>query len=229
MADRPLPQQNLKQQRERTIQLLCDGFAQDRLELADFEARLDVANRAATVADLDALTSDLPAVRTAAPAAARGAVERGSRAARNAVQDSRTLIAVMGGVERRGPWKPSRKTFALAVMGGVSLDFRDVEMPAGQTEVHLFCFMGGAEIIVPPGLAVDATGVAIMGGFEHASAPGSPGPDTPVLRIDGLCIMGGVEIAVRERGESERDARLRQRQEKKTLRERARQQRPGAE
>jgi predicted membrane protein len=54
-------------------------------------------------------------------------------------------------------------------MGGAELDFREVDLPPGETEVFIICMMGGAEIIVPPDLAVDASGIAIMGGFEHAA------------------------------------------------------------
>jgi hypothetical protein len=45
----------LQQQRDRTVRLLCDGFAHDHLELADFETRLDAANRARTATELAAL------------------------------------------------------------------------------------------------------------------------------------------------------------------------------
>jgi hypothetical protein len=225
MTEGPVPAVGLKQRRERTIQLLCEHFAQDRLDLADFEARLDIANRAGSVTELDVLLQDLPVARPAVtpvqPAAE--ALARGGRAVRDAVRDSRTLLALMGGVERRGHWTPARKNIVIAIMGGADLDFREVELPSGETEVFIFCMMGGAEIIVPPGLAVDASGIAIMGGFAHASAPARPDPDTPVLRIHGLCIMGGVDIMVRHVGESAKDARLREREERKALRDRSRQ------
>ena len=54
--------------------------------------------------------------------------------------------------------------------------------------------MGGAEIIVPPGVRVETDGVAIMGGFEATAGDADAlGSDVPTVRISGLCIMGGVE------------------------------------
>jgi hypothetical protein len=100
-------------------------------------------------------------------------------------------------------------------------------LPPGQTEFFIFCVMGGAEIIVPPDLAVDASGIAIMGGFQHASAARQANPDAAVLRINGLCLMGGVEILVRYPGESAHDARERQRNERRALREERRRLRGG--
>jgi len=222
MTERQVPQTTIREQRERTITLLCEHFAADRLELEDFEARLDRAHRAASPADLDALLADLPAP-TAAPrpaTPARDALARGGRAVSEAIRDSRTFLAFMGGVERRGAWVPARKNIVVAVMGGVELDFRDVDLPAGVTEVHLVCFMGGASIIVPHGLAVDSGGtIAIMGGVEHGTAFRQSDPDSPVLRINGVCIMGGLEITVRQPGESARDARRREKEERRLQRE----------
>jgi hypothetical protein len=74
--------------------------------------------------------------------------------------------------------------------------------------------MGGINIVVPPGLAVQMHGSAIMGGFADINrAPANPDPDTPLLRVRGLTMMGGVNVDMRLPGESERGARKRQRRE----------------
>jgi hypothetical protein len=229
--DRPVPRLSLNEERERTIAALCEHFAADRLELPDFEARLDSANRAGTHTELRALLEDLPALRPAAAVPARGgltdAAARGGRAMGEAVRETRTLVAFMGGVERRGRWKPARRNIVVAVMGEAELDFREVDLPPGETQVALFCLMGEAEIIVPPGLAVDASGMAIMGKFEHASPAGASNPDAPVLKITGVTIMGSVEIVEREPGETARDAKRRRKEEERERRHRDRPERPG--
>src|SRR5688500_6174018 len=120
MADN-LPQTTLKQRREQTIVLLCEHFAQDRLEIEEFESRLDRAHRAATVADRDALLHALPAAPPSAPQASgrdatRDALSRRTRAVADAVRDSRTLLAVMGGVERKGRWTPARRNVVIVIM-----------------------------------------------------------------------------------------------------------------
>jgi hypothetical protein len=230
MSELPAPQkQTLKQQREQTIVLLCEHFAQDRLDVEDFEARLDRAHRATTPVELTTLLEDLPAPAEAAPAQtpARDALKRGSQALAEAVQDTRTLLALMGGVERKGRWTPARRNIVVALMGGAGLDFRDVVLPPGRTEVIVVCMMGGVEIIVPPTLAVDASGIAIMGGFEHTATQVPNDPHVPVLRINGVAIMGGVEIQVRLPGESTKEARAREREEKRLQRDERRRLRDG--
>jgi hypothetical protein len=203
----------IQAQREKTITALCDHFSSDRLTVEEFERRLDVANRALTLPELASLLVDLPAAQTAvapAPAAAPPLAH---------ARDQQTLVAVMGGVERRGRWQPAKKTLVVTMMGGAALDFREVNLPAGETEVTVICVMGGAEIIVPPGMQVDAGGIAIMGGFEHMHhTPTAGNPDAPLLRINGFVMMGGVEVQVRLPGETPKDVRHRLREEQRRLR-----------
>lgn len=223
--DRPVPQVQLKERRERAIERLCEAFARDHIELAELETRIDLAHRATRPSELDALLVDLPA-----PAAASAPVPSGEAASgrlREAVRDSRTLVAFMGGVERRGNWSPGRRNVVIAFMGGADLDFRDVDLPPGETDVFILAMMGGVDIVVPPDMLVDASGVAIMGGFGHSSAPRDPAPDARVLRINGFCFMGGVDISVRRRGETAKDARVREKEEQRRLREEQRRLRGG--
>jgi hypothetical protein len=87
------------------------------------------------------------------------------------------------------------------------------------TEVHIFSLMGGVNVVVPPTLAVEMEGAAIMGGFEQTErAPAQLDPERPLLRVTGFALMGGVQIETRLPGESEQDARRRRRRERKELR-----------
>jgi hypothetical protein len=94
-------------------------------------------------------------------------------------------------------------------MGGGTFDFREVELPPGVTELQLICVMGGAEVIVPPGMHVETSGFAIMGGFAdyRDSTAGERKADEPLLRITGFALMGGVDLKTREPGEGRRRRR----------------------
>ena len=62
--------------------------------------------------------------------------------------------------------------------------------------------MGGIKIIVPPDIHVSVKGIGIMGGFSPARRT-APAPDAPRLHIDGIALMGGVEIKVLSHGEED--------------------------
>ena len=205
--------------RDDTIQALSAAFAQDEISVEEFERRVDIAHRASAPAELDALLSDL---KVSLPVPAKSAPTPAPRTPAAAlpaeIREHQTLVAIMGGVERKGAWVPARRNQLFAMMGGMELDFREARLGPGVTEVTVVCCMGGIEIIVPPGLNVDANGVAIMGGFGHAMPVAVSSPDAPVLRINGFVLMGGVDITVRIPGETAKDARKRARSERKQLR-----------
>lgn len=210
--------------REKIIARLSDHFAKDDLDMDEFERRLTLAHRAETVAEIDALVADLPAAGAAAPAPTTALVPKpkpdpAPLVRADAVRERQTLVAVMGGVQRQGAWTAARHTRVVCIMGGAILDFREARLPPGTTEVTVFAMMGGAQIIVPPGLAVEMDGSAFMGGFEHLErAPTEVNPERPILRVSGFVLMGGVAVETRLPGEGERDARRRRRRERKQLR-----------
>jgi hypothetical protein len=203
----------LRERREQVIALLSDAFARDLVDVDEFERRLSVAHSTEQLAELEKLVADLAG---AAPSTAL--VPAPPSVSPDRVRDSATVMAIMGGAMREGNWVPARKTKIWALMGGVELDFREAQFAAGVTEINIRAMMGGVHIVVPPNLAVEMDGSAIMGGFDSsARAPAHLDPERPLLRVTGLAMMGGVHIETRLPGESERDAHRRRRSERKAL------------
>jgi len=185
--------QRAREVRDRTIARLSDGFAHDLL---------DVEEIAALAADLPG-ASEVPVPASAPQAALIPAAEAEPR---------RTVVAIMGGVDRRGAWTMPRALRVVTMMGGARLDLREARFPPGPVDIEVFAFMGGTEIIVPPGLAVQTHGTAIMGGFQEVNrAPAHPDPDAPLLRVHGMAMMGGVDIKMRLPGEDDDDHEARRR------------------
>jgi hypothetical protein len=214
MSDNPIqPPVPLKRDREQTVKLLIDHYAADNLTVDEFESRLDQAYLTTTQEGLAALLSGLPVLASTSEVAHAPPV---ATVPADQVKDFGVQIAIMGGSERKGSWTPPRKLYSLALMGGAGLDFREARMPPGETVVNVLTVMGGVEILVPPGLAVETHGLGIMGGFEAVDQAGDyTDPDAPRLVIRGMAIMGGVEITVRLPGETAKDARQRRKLERK--------------
>ena len=211
--------QPLNHTRQNTVDALCEHFANDVMSIEEFERRVDVANKADTVEEIKALLRDMPGGDLPAPTgpATVPAPQRefGVTAAAH-VKENAFVVACLGGASRKGRWTPARKNYAIAVMGGTELDFREAQFGPGMTELQVFAVMGGVEIIVPPGLTVECQGMALLGGFDHLSDTTQPDSiDGPVLRITGLAVMGGVDVTVRHPGETAREARRRRKLERK--------------
>ncbi len=205
--------------RQEAIDALCEHFANDVLSVEEFERRVDKAHKAESLDEIKQLLADLPSgdLPVRQEDVGRTAVQRPQPSVpASRVKERGFMLAVLGGTVRKGRWIPARQNYAFSVMGGMTLDFREALLPPGVTEVWVFTAMGGADIIVPPGLPVECDGMAILGGFDHRDdAMVSADPNAPILRIHGLAVMGGVDVTVRYPGETNREARRRRRIERK--------------
>ena len=188
--------------RERVVQDLQDHFAQDRLTLPEFERRVELAYRADSSDALRALTQDLAPLVPAPLPQVPARPASGSSVATGVSTRTKTFFALMSGVVRRGKWVVPARMRAIAWMGGIGLDLREAVLTAPVTDIYVFTLMGGVEIIVPPNVRLETDGFAIMGGFEdQLKEPVSGDANTPLVRVHGLAIMGGVEARVASSGE----------------------------
>lgn len=179
--------------RDRAASVLNEAMAQGRLTAEEHSDRLDAIYAAKTHADIVPVLDDLPGVSAAvAPAADPGAALPGATGSR--------LVAVFGGISRKGRWHPEPLTRILTVFGGAELDLREAVLPGREITIDAVAVFGGVTITVPPEMRVIDTGSAIMGGREIAGdSAESAAPDAPVLRITGTCVCGGVEVKRRLR------------------------------
>jgi len=110
--------------------------------------------------------------------------------------DDFRLATIFGGREFDSRATALRSASALAVMGGVELDLRAATLdPAGAT-LDVTAVMGGIEITLPPGWAVDVENHGKMGGVDTrvTDSAGLPA-DAPTLHVTTNAWFGGVEIS----------------------------------
>lgn len=202
-------------EREAVISALGDAYAADRIELEELELRMARVYRATTRSALADVMADLsPRSAVAAPAPATERVVAPSATAMvsarayeygmatlarpEIVPARQALVALMGGVTRKGAWVVPTTLRVIAVMGGVDLDLREAQFGEGVTEIEIFALMGGVDILVPTGVRVETTGMGIMGGFAVSGSDADPGPDAPVLRISGVATMASVDAKLKK-------------------------------
>jgi hypothetical protein len=185
--------------RERVIQTLCAHFAHDNLNTQELELRFEHAYQAQTSVELRALVAGLPALPAEALTSSPlyGVAPRGQPEP----EEKRHLV-VMSNVTKRGQWTPARETKVTCVMGSAKFDLRDANILEGVTHFDVKILMGEVELIVPPGMRVEADGFAIMGEFDDAHSADLADPNAPVIRVTGTVVMGAARIKTRLPGES---------------------------
>lgn len=182
-------------EREAVAEQLRVAAGEGRLDMEELSDRLEAAFAARTYADLVPLTRDLPDHGDApAPAVAPAQHHRiGGR------PGSRWSFALMSGSSRKGRWVVPERYTAVAVMGGVDLDLRDALLEKRDVTIWCWAWMGGIDVKVPEDVAVDVSGLALMGAFDDVGGCSTPSPDAPVVRIKGFALMGGVDVRRRRR------------------------------
>ncbi|NXY99532.1 DUF1707 and DUF2154 domain-containing protein [Streptomyces sp. BR123] len=201
----PLPELRASDaDRERVVERLRDAVAEGRLDMEEFEERLEAAYTSRTYAELEPLTKDLPAPGGApagVPFPVAGAGDDPMWSARVGVgtpeRASGTGVAVMSGFERKGGWTVPPRFDAVAFWGGGQLDLREAYFSQREVVINCVAIMGGVEIVVPPGVELDVRGVGIMGGFDQKGTAGPPAPGAPRVVVTGLAFWGGVEVKVK--------------------------------
>jgi hypothetical protein len=180
--------------RERAASVLNEALAEGRLTAEEHSERLDSIYAAKTHAELVPLLDDLPAVSgTQSPTPMPGAAAPVSQ------RDGR-IIAIFGGASRKGAWRVPATSTVVTVFGGADIDLRDAILPGREITIKAVSVFGGLSITVPPDMRVIDSGVAIFGGRDvSGNSAESERPDSPVLRLEGACVFGGIAVKHKNR------------------------------
>lgn len=188
--------------RDQMVEILRDAAADGRLDADELEERLERALTARTFADLEPLTEDLPvaaprppAVRAPAPSAtALPAVPEAGEAVKWQTSGVRLV--------REGAWAVP-PVIELETHGGTArLDYTVARLPeGGHSTLRIATHGGRVQLTVPPGVAVDLSGIATFGGRvrDNASRHAVPGAVTHVITVTGATHGGSVRVEASEK------------------------------
>lgn len=171
--------------RDEAIARLAEHYAQNHLETAEYERRVERAENATTTAELDDALAGLP------PLEEQALVPR-----ERAGQLTSTVRALLSTATHRGKWKVPSRVVVNATLGAVELDLVDADI-AGEVEIEVKALLGSVRIVVPEDLAVSVSGRAVLGSFDHLSQDAARGRDRRSVRITGSCLLGSVEVVVK--------------------------------
>jgi DUF1707 SHOCT-like domain len=167
-------------ERDQAAARLQAAFAEGRLNDTEFDERMRAALTARTRTDLAGLMDDLPSESPAAaavPARAPG----------------RFAVTFKSSIRRAGRWRVPERLNAVAYKGGCTLDMRAAELTAPVTTIRAVAYKSRIEVLVPPGVRVEA------GGMGVSTGPSAPGElvhaGSPVLHIRGFAYKGTIEVA----------------------------------
>jgi hypothetical protein len=180
--------------RDRAASVLNEALAEGRLTAEEHSDRLDSIYAAKTQADLVPMLEDLPA-----PATSASPVPVPSTAPEKSYHGG-PIVAIFGGAVRKGRWRVPPSSTVVTVFGGADIDLRDAILPGREVIIRAVSVFGAMTIRVPPEMHVIDSGVAIFGGRDiSGESSESEGPNAPLLRIQGVCVFGGMSVRHKRR------------------------------
>jgi hypothetical protein len=92
----------------------------------------------------------------------------------------------------QGPWRPGKRVWTVALVGGSEVDFRQAQLDEGITNVTSLVIFGTSKIVVLPEMPATLTGPAILGTKRTRRSGGKDIPPVTAkgLRIGSFTLLG---------------------------------------
>jgi hypothetical protein len=183
-------------EREDVAEKLREAAGEGRLSYGELEERLETVYASKTYGELVQLTADLPnglAVPTAATAPT-------THYAPNVPATAPVMTVFLSEQKRMGPWLPPQRQEVNAVLGDVTLDYTEAQLPYDEIFIEVKSILADVKIRVPQNAIVHLDSNPILGSVAEQSATfaaGTPEP-TPgppkIFHIHGTAILGEIKI-----------------------------------
>ncbi|TDB80107.1 DUF1707 domain-containing protein [Actinomadura sp. KC216] len=169
--------------RDEMLVRLHTAFAVGRLSEAELDERIDRVLAARTHGQLWAVAADLPSEDA-----------RVAPAGSTLAPAGRLQVAYKGSLKRAGRWRLPERCTVVVYKGTGLIDLRGAELDAQVTELRVIAYKSTVEIVVPPGVRVEAGGMGVC-----AEVHGTPSAGAPVVNIRGFAYKGAIEVKDRIR------------------------------
>jgi Domain of unknown function (DUF1707)/Cell wall-active antibiotics response 4TMS YvqF len=164
--------------REAVAARLNEAVGDGRLTLQEFSQRLDRAYAARTHGELAPLTADLPAID---PARELGRLRR-------------VMLGIFWDSRRAGPQPLEDEITAIALLGDAVIDLRQAKATSKEITIRAYALLNDVDVIVPEGVAVELSGVAVVGDNRNMAKPVPRSTSRFVVKIHGHALLGDVQV-----------------------------------
>lgn len=185
-------------ERERAAELLRDAMTSGRLSVDELDERMQRVFAATTREELERLVDDVLVPAEDNHPLASGPTALTARQARLPVREGSDgtgrILSIFSGSERKGRWRVAASCSVVNVFGGSEIDLSEAELAADCVELKVVSVFGGAQVIVPPGLNVEISDVAVLAGNEIDVGDERPDPGGPTVRLRLISILSGTKV-----------------------------------
>jgi hypothetical protein len=186
-------------EREEVADVLRDAAGEGRLSYTELEERLETLYASKTYGDLVELTADLPnGPRAPQP---QDAPVHPPAGAGPLVQAGPVINVFLSDQKRLGNWLVPQRQEVHAVLGDVTLDYTEAQIPYDDVEIDVKSILADVKIRVPQNAIVLLDSNPVLGSISEQEAglkavpdPNSPAAPPKRFHIRGTAILGEIKI-----------------------------------
>ncbi|WP_158970677.1 DUF1707 and DUF2154 domain-containing protein [Paraglaciecola sp. L3A3] len=190
LEDRPI-----EKVREEVIDTLIYNYSHGVISDQAFERRLDQAMASSNHQDIVELAQDLETPKDNQYAAEKERQFNINYATSHSNSPD-TIVNILGGTTRSGQWTVPSEIRIFSILGGSEIDFTDAIFTTPNVTVKIFCLLGGDNIYIPENVNVVSKAFCILAGMDN-TAPSIASRQAPTITIEGIVILGGLDIKIK--------------------------------
>ena len=181
--------------RDKIIRRLETAYADNKLELDEYERRLELAYRAEYMEDLEVLVHDFPALQQPMDRE----IDQGFSAA-----DDTVKVALIGDQHLSPEDFYKGRIQTLSILGDVNIDIRRFRNSRDPIRIMIHSFIGDTRIIIPRGMKVKNRLKSLLGDYELVRNDEQSPQEEGLEESKDACILEGFsllgDISIREEG-----------------------------
>lgn len=180
-------------EREEVADLIREAAGEGRLTFTELEERLESVYASRTHGELVELTADLPG----GPSASTSSGVVASAPSGYVEQSNPTINVFLSDHKRTGNWLAPQRQDVHAVLGDVTLDYTEAQVPYEEIFLDIKSILADVKIRVPQNAIVHLDGQPILGSVTEQ---GSYDPNVPmvgkpkIFHIKGTAILGEIKV-----------------------------------
>lgn len=167
--------------RKKVIDMLNSAFSTGDLELEEYERRIELAEKAKTINQLEEIIKDFPE-------------ELNKSINSSDIADKKDVVFTIIGDREVSVEDNSNKINAITVIGDLSLDFTDTKFNQKVLKTKVFSFMGDTIIKIPKDMKVKRKFFTLIGDIKYKKAKNTQDKYNKILIINGFKLIGDLII-----------------------------------
>ncbi len=189
--------------RDTILRRLETAYADNKLELDEYEKRLELAYKAEFIEDLEYLVHDFPSHRQLASRDINSDIGSDIETDSSEAHDD-TKITLIGDRHLTAEDFSGKRIQTLSILGDVNIDIRRFRHCEEPIRIKLYSFIGDTRVIIPRGMNVINRLKGFLGDYELIRNEEQIQQEGGFEDLPGTCILEGFsllgDVSIREEG-----------------------------